>query len=252
MTSCRKPFASKVSRVYDVNDRCIYWSNQGGVADMAAYQEAFLAAFRENHDDGACTAATPLDCIRALHMPFRETRPCFPDGLFVLPCGSSVACQDMPWFDAVIFVATGRDVGRVMARVKRRNCMDVFHIPVSERPPFGPCNNLQQQALQPAFHATTSENKGVPEGLSIKALVDAITGSVCVACMAGSNRSTSALVLYGLLSSNLSLAALLDHFGKIRKFQIFDYNISQLIAAEALRDAYMQIDTSRVDFQLAA
>jgi len=41
--------------------------------------------------------------------------------------------------------------------------------------------------------------------------------------------------MYALLSSPLSLNHVLEHFGKFREYQIFDYNMSQLIAIEAHR-----------------
>lgn len=253
-------FADKVVRVFDLiqgaagsttgleeSSKHVYWSDQDGVIDLAEYQACFIAVFRKRHNERACDARSTRECIRRMHAPHGENRKCFPlMGEFVVSQDNgrtavTFSCKTMPWIDSVIFTATGTDIGRAKTTVINHGSMNVFHIPVSERAPFGPCNSLLQPAITPSFRIASpvidsvNSIENVPENLGIKPLIDSLTGSICVACMAGSNRSTSMLAMYALLSSPLSLNHVLEHFGKFREYQIFDYNMSQLIAIEAHR-----------------
>ena len=243
-------FAEKVMHVFDASpSQHVYWSDQEGVIDLAEYQACFNQVFSEQHDDAKCDAKTRHECVRRMHAPYGEHRKCFPRGEFVVSkkrANSDVltfSCKNMPWISAVVFVATRDDIGDASRAVRGHASMDVFHIPVSERAPFGPCNSLLQPSIGPSYrHEPWSENMHVQnEGLMIKPLIDSLSGSVCVACMAGSNRSTAMLAMYALLScDHLSLDSILQHFTRFRKYQIFDYNISQLIAVDAHRRYLMQ------------
>ena len=245
-------FAPKLSHVYNIAPgRPAYWANASSVADASLYQRAFLDAFEEHHDSNICTEKeNPNECIRRMHAPICEVRECFKSGMFVVRGRKSqsaltLQASAMPWIDVVIFVANQEDIAGEIGMVQDNRSMDVFQIPVSEKAPFGHCNSLLQNVSHNRTIRADSVNDIKPKTnspLYLKSLIDGLKGSVCIACKAGSNRSTSSLIAYALLSSSkCNLDNLLAYFARIRRYRNFDYNISQLITiAELARHHRLQ------------
>jgi hypothetical protein len=244
-------FARKLAHVYNIApDRPAYWANASSVVDAALYQQAFLDAFKKHHDQKLCDAKDDKACIRRMHAPICDKPDCFKGGMFVVssqkksrrrkrsrsqksPATLTLESSAMPWIDAVIFVANRDDIQDALSAVKKCKSMELFQIPVSEKAPFGHCNSLMQNAAQSPNSINLKDNN---DPLYLKSLIDKMQGSVCIACKAGSNRSTSSLIAYALLSSpSTDLHSLLDYFRKIRQYQIFDYNMSQLITISELK-----------------